>query len=49
MAIGLSLFLLLKEKGEDVEKFINEGVYQIERLNEEGWITDISYFFDRDN
>ncbi|CAA0832408.1 Serine protease SPPA- chloroplastic [Striga hermonthica] len=31
-----------KEK-EDVENFINEGVYQVERLKQEGWITDIKY------
>uniref|UniRef100_A0A7C9ACE5 Peptidase S49 domain-containing protein n=1 Tax=Opuntia streptacantha TaxID=393608 RepID=A0A7C9ACE5_OPUST len=31
------------KKREDVEKFINEGVYQIERLKDEGWITNISY------
>lgn len=23
--------------------FINEGVYQVERLKEEGWITNIHY------
>ncbi|KAE8099775.1 hypothetical protein FH972_017729 [Carpinus fangiana] len=28
---------------EDLENFINEGVYQVERLKEEGWITNISY------
>ncbi|KAL9243332.1 hypothetical protein vseg_017232 [Gypsophila vaccaria] len=28
---------------EDVEKFVNEGVYQIQRLKEEGWITNIHY------
>ncbi|KAK9669058.1 hypothetical protein RND81_13G106300 [Saponaria officinalis] len=28
---------------DDVEKFINEGVYQIQRLKEEGWITNIRY------
>ncbi|XP_021761285.1 serine protease SPPA, chloroplastic-like [Chenopodium quinoa] len=28
---------------DDVEKFINEGVYKIERLKEEGWITNINY------
>ncbi|KAH9627542.1 hypothetical protein KSS87_008397 [Heliosperma pusillum] len=28
---------------DDVEKFINEGVYQIQRLKEEGWITNINY------
>lgn len=31
------------KKKEEVENFINEGVYQIERLKEEGWITDILY------
>lgn len=28
---------------DDVEKFINEGVYHIQRLKEEGWITNINY------
>ncbi|CAH9095715.1 unnamed protein product [Cuscuta epithymum] len=31
------------KKREDVENFINEGVYQVERLKEDGWITDIKY------
>lgn len=31
------------KKREDIERFINEGVYQMERLKEEGWITDIHY------
>ncbi|KAG7944360.1 hypothetical protein I3843_15G096900 [Carya illinoinensis] len=28
---------------EDLENFINEGVFQVERLKEEGWITKICY------
>ncbi|XP_030941149.1 serine protease SPPA, chloroplastic-like [Quercus lobata] len=28
---------------EDLENFINQGVYQVEKLKEEGWITNISY------
>ncbi|XP_074317112.1 serine protease SPPA, chloroplastic [Silene latifolia] len=28
---------------DDVEKFVSEGVYQIQRLKEEGWITNINY------
>ncbi|KAJ4960836.1 hypothetical protein NE237_020746 [Protea cynaroides] len=28
---------------EEVEYFINEGVYQVEKLKQEGWITDIHY------
>ncbi|GMY15432.1 serine protease SPPA, chloroplastic [Fagus crenata] len=28
---------------EDLENFINEGVYEVERLKEEGWITNIRY------
>ncbi|XP_050376446.1 serine protease SPPA, chloroplastic [Argentina anserina] len=28
---------------EDIEKFINEGVYQVDKLKEEGWITNIQY------
>lgn len=31
------------KKREDIENFINEGVYQVERLKEEGWITNICY------
>ncbi|KAK1407392.1 hypothetical protein QVD17_39007 [Tagetes erecta] len=33
-----------KEKQKkEIESFINEGVYQIEKLKEDGWITDIKY------
>ncbi|KAM0019012.1 putative peptidase S49, ClpP/crotonase-like domain superfamily [Helianthus debilis subsp. tardiflorus] len=35
-----------KAKGkakEEIESFINEGVYQIDKLKEDGWITDIKY------
>lgn len=28
---------------EDVENFVNEGVYQVQKLKEAGWITDINY------
>ncbi|CAI9113400.1 OLC1v1013996C1 [Oldenlandia corymbosa var. corymbosa] len=28
---------------EDIEKFLNEGAYKVERLKEDGWITDIKY------
>ncbi|KAJ0751854.1 putative peptidase S49, ClpP/crotonase-like domain superfamily [Helianthus annuus] len=31
---------LEKKKKEEIESFINEGVYQIEKLKEDGWITD---------
>ncbi|KAI3686589.1 hypothetical protein L1987_80269 [Smallanthus sonchifolius] len=31
------------KKKEEIESFINEGVYQIEKLKEDGWITDIIY------
>lgn len=31
------------KKREDTESFINEGVYQVEKLKEEGWITNINY------
>ncbi|KAK8507050.1 hypothetical protein V6N13_069843 [Hibiscus sabdariffa] len=31
------------KKREDVENFINEGVYEVERLKEEGFITNIHY------
>ncbi|XP_076922333.1 serine protease SPPA, chloroplastic-like [Bidens hawaiensis] len=32
------------KKKEEIEWFINEGVYQIEKLKEDGWITDIKYY-----
>ncbi|KAK1388039.1 Protease 4 isogeny [Heracleum sosnowskyi] len=28
---------------EDIENFVNEGVYEIDRLKDDGWITDIKY------
>nr|GEX39001.1 serine protease SPPA, chloroplastic-like [Tanacetum cinerariifolium] len=31
------------KKKEEIETFINEGVYHIEKLKEGGWITDIKY------
>lgn len=31
------------KKREEIENFISEGVYQIDRLKEDGWITDIKY------
>ncbi|CAN4088310.1 unnamed protein product [Withania somnifera] len=31
------------KKKEDIEQFVNDGVYKVERLNEESWITDIKY------
>ncbi|XP_057951947.1 serine protease SPPA, chloroplastic [Malania oleifera] len=31
------------KKREEIENFVNEGVYQVERLKEGGWITDIKY------
>ncbi|KAI3686584.1 hypothetical protein L1987_80264 [Smallanthus sonchifolius] len=31
------------KRKEEIEGFINEGVYQIEKLKEDGWITDIKY------
>ncbi|KAD4385415.1 hypothetical protein E3N88_25583 [Mikania micrantha] len=31
------------ETKEEIEGFINEGVYQIEKLKEDRWITDIKY------
>ncbi|MED6155868.1 hypothetical protein PIB30_009341 [Stylosanthes scabra] len=31
------------KKREDIEKFINEGVYDVDRLKEEGYISDIFY------
>ncbi|KAL3639311.1 hypothetical protein CASFOL_017218 [Castilleja foliolosa] len=27
----------------DIENFINEGVYEVEKLKQDGWITDIKY------
>lgn len=31
------------KKREEVENFVNEGIFQVERLKEEGWITNICY------
>ncbi|KAG8387970.1 hypothetical protein BUALT_Bualt02G0076500 [Buddleja alternifolia] len=31
------------KRKEDIENFINEGVYEVERLKKDGWITDIKY------
>ncbi|KAK1292292.1 hypothetical protein QJS10_CPB17g00481 [Acorus calamus] len=31
------------KKREEIEEFLNSGVYQIERLKEEGWLTDLQY------
>ncbi|KAI3820942.1 hypothetical protein L1987_08496 [Smallanthus sonchifolius] len=31
------------KRKEEIDSFINEGVYQIEKLKEDGWITDIKY------
>ncbi|ERN05826.1 serine protease SPPA, chloroplastic [Amborella trichopoda] len=31
------------KKREDIEKLLNEGIYQVESLRDEGWITNISY------
>lgn len=28
---------------DNIENFINEGVYQVEKLKEDGWITNIMY------
>ncbi|KAJ4763900.1 hypothetical protein LUZ62_074275 [Rhynchospora pubera] len=33
----------LGKSREDVEEFVNSGVYQVERLKEEGWVTNILY------
>ncbi|KAL8143856.1 hypothetical protein V2J09_016888 [Rumex salicifolius] len=35
--------LVKGKQKEDVENFVNEGVYEIGRLKEDGWITDIKY------
>lgn len=35
--------LSTEKKKEDIENFINEGVYSVEKLKEDGWITDIKY------
>ncbi|MFS7964587.1 putative peptidase S49 [Helianthus anomalus] len=31
------------KKKEEIQSFINEVVYQIDKLKEDGWITDIKY------
>jgi len=35
--------LSIGKKKEEIEEFINSGVYQVARLKEEGWITDLLY------
>jgi protease-4 len=37
------IFIYIGKKIEETEEFINSGVYQVERLKEEGWITDLLY------
>ncbi|XP_058112383.1 serine protease SPPA, chloroplastic isoform X2 [Magnolia sinica] len=31
------------KRRDDIENFINEGIYRVERLKEEGWIKDLHY------
>ncbi|KAL5987505.1 hypothetical protein ACLOJK_035253 [Asimina triloba] len=38
-----STFILPGKKRDAVESFINEGIYRVERLKEEGWIKDMHY------
>lgn len=38
-----NFFSYAGKKKEDIETFVNEGVYEIEKLKEDGWITDIKY------
>ncbi|KAL7153025.1 hypothetical protein ABFS83_04G137200 [Erythranthe nasuta] len=38
-----TISLVKGKKKEDIENFVNEGVYEVERLKEDGWITDIKY------
>ncbi|KAJ0585852.1 putative peptidase S49 [Helianthus annuus] len=33
----------IRKSKEEIDSFINEGVYQIDKLKEDGWITDIKY------
>lgn len=33
----------LGKSKEDIENLLNEGIYKVERLKQEGWITDIKY------
>ncbi|RZC61064.1 hypothetical protein C5167_022830 [Papaver somniferum] len=33
----------LGKKREEIQSFVDEGVFQVERLKEEGWITNIRY------
>lgn len=37
------ILLVLGKNREDVKEFLDSGVYQVERLKEEGWVTNISY------
>lgn len=40
---SMNVILSAGKKREEIENFISEGVYQIDRLKEDGWITDIKY------
>lgn len=42
MGLKLKIFYVGKKR-EELENFINEGVYEVERLKEEGLITNIHY------
>lgn len=39
----VSFYSCVGKKKEDIENFVNEGVYEVERLKEGCWITDIKY------
>nr|GEX01685.1 serine protease SPPA, chloroplastic [Tanacetum cinerariifolium] len=43
LSITGSIGVVRRKKKEEIETFINEGVYHIEKLKEGGWITDIKY------
>lgn len=41
--ITLYIFTFAGKKRDEIENFLNEGIYEVNRLKENGWITDISY------
>lgn len=42
-AFIITLSFILGKKREEIEDFLNSGVFQVQRLKEEGWITNIMY------
>lgn len=43
MCLGYWISFVSEKGREAIEGFLNKGVYQVEKLKEEGWITNIFY------